>query len=80
MIVGFQGEPGAFSEEAAAALLGAHEMRGFVTFDALVEAVESGAVDCGLLPCENTIHGPVARSYDLLYAHPRVRITDETVH
>ncbi|MGC2244083.1 MAG: prephenate dehydratase domain-containing protein, partial [Candidatus Aquilonibacter sp.] len=80
MLVGFQGEPGAFSEEAAAGLFGAIESRGYPTFDALVDAVDAGEVPCGLLPCENSIHGPVTRAYDLLYAHPRVAIIDETVH
>jgi prephenate dehydratase len=80
MIVGFQGEPGAFSEEAATALFGGIDARGFSTFDALVDAVDDGAIPVGLLPCENSIHGPVTRAYDLLYAHPHVRIVDETVH
>ncbi len=80
MIVGFQGEPGAFSEEAAGALFGAIDARGYPTFDALVEAVDAGEIPYGLLPCENTIHGPVTRAYDLLYLHPRVRIVDEAVH
>lgn len=80
MLVGFQGEPGAFSEEAAAGLFGAVESRGYPTFDALVEAVDAGEVPYGLLPCENSIHGPVTRAYDLLYTHPHVRIIDETVH
>ena len=80
MLVGFQGEPGAFSEEAAARLFGAVESRGYLTFDALVEAVDTGEIPVGLLPCENSIHGPVTRAYDLLYTHPRLRIVDETVH
>jgi len=80
MIVGFQGEAGAFSEEAAGALFDPVETRGYLTFDALVEAVEHGEVPAGLLPCENSIHGPVTRAYDLLYMYPRVRIIDETVH
>jgi 3-deoxy-7-phosphoheptulonate synthase len=80
MIVGYQGEPGAFSEEAAAQLFGAIEARGYASFDLLVDAVDAGCVTYGLLPCENSIHGPVARAYDLLYAHPRVRIVDETVY
>ncbi len=80
MAGGFQGEPGAFSEEAAAELLGKRETRGYATFDALAAAVDVRDVACGLFPCENSIHGAVARSYDLLYAHPRLRVTDETIH
>jgi prephenate dehydratase len=80
MIVGFQGEPGAFSEEAATGLFGAVETSGYANFDALVEAVDRAEIPLGLLPCENSIHGPVTRAYDLLYAHPQVRIVDETVH
>ena len=79
-MVGFQGETGAFSEEAALLLLGAVETRGFRTFDALVEAVAAQHVTYGLLPCENTITGSIARAYDLLSAHPTVRIVDETTH
>ena len=79
MLVGFQGEAGAFSEEAAAQLLGDVQTRGFTTFDALVDAVDACGVDSGLLPCENSIHGAIPRAYDVLYAHPRVRIVDETV-
>lgn len=80
MIVGFQGEAGAFSEEAALALLGDCETRGFTTFDDLVHAVEDGTIPLGLLPCENSIYGSITRSYDLLWAAPEVRIVDETTH
>lgn len=78
--VGFQGERGAFSEEAARALFGETAVRGFRTFDLVIEAVRKGEVDVGLLPCENTIAGSVARAYDLLYAHPELSIVDETTH
>jgi prephenate dehydratase len=78
--VGFQGEPGAFSEEAALALLGEVQPEGFVNFDALVEAVDAGRVTYGLLPVENSIYGQIARSYDLLWLHPQVHIVDETLH
>jgi prephenate dehydratase len=80
MIVGFQGEPGAFSEEAADALFPDAQMRGYPSFETLIDAVDTGEIPLGLLPCENSIHGPVARAYDLLYTHPRVRIVDETTH
>jgi prephenate dehydratase len=80
MTVGYQGEPGAFSEAAALELLGNVATRGYADFDALVAAVDAGEVERALLPCENSIHGSIARSYDLLYAYPGVRIVDETTH
>ena len=80
MRVGYQGEPGAFSEEAIVALFGEVPAQGFFDFDALVDAVDRGAVDVGLLPCENSLFGSIARSYDLLFEHPGVTIAAETVH
>lgn len=79
--IGFQGEAGAFSEQAARELFGEHiSTRGYLDFDALVQAVDRREVEFGLLPCENTIYGPIARAYDLLLQYPLVRIVDETSH
>jgi chorismate mutase/prephenate dehydratase len=79
--IGFQGEPGAFSDQAARALFGEQiAASGYVDFDALVRAVDAGDVAFGLLPCENTIYGPIARAYDLLLRYPAVAIVDETSH
>src|SRR5215469_9062651 len=80
MNVGFQGEPGAFSEEAILALLGRVETRGYRTFDELVAAVDKGEVSHGLLPCENTIAGPITRAYDSLAKYPSIHIVDQTIH
>jgi prephenate dehydratase len=81
MIVAFQGEAGAFSDEAARALFGEDVVtRGYASFGALVEAVAHHDARFGLLPCENTIHGSIARAYDLLYEHESVKIVDETTH
>lgn len=80
MTAGFQGEPGAFSEEAVLQLLGPVQTRGYRTFDDLVRAVAVHDVDYGLLPCENTITGPIARAYDVLAAYREVAIVDETTH
>jgi prephenate dehydratase len=68
--VAFQGERGAFSEEAARRMFG----RGVVTlprrsFDDMFMAVISGAADCAMAPIENTLAGPVIRNYDLLLEH-----------
>lgn len=80
MIAGFQGEPGAFSEEAVLLRLGPVETRGYRTFDDLMRAVASNEVDYGLMPCENTIAGPIARTYDLLAQYDNVRIIGQTTH
>jgi prephenate dehydratase len=77
--VGFQGEPGAFSDEAAHELIAQAQTRGYRTFDDLVAAVDTGEVAFALLPVENSIYGAIARSYDLLWEYPALRIVDEIV-
>jgi chorismate mutase/prephenate dehydratase len=65
--VAFQGECGAFSEEAAVELLG--EGIEFVprpTFESLFAAVDEGAADSLIVPLENSLMGSVYRCYDLL--------------
>ncbi|HEX8146774.1 MAG TPA: prephenate dehydratase [Pyrinomonadaceae bacterium] len=77
--VAFQGERGAFSEEAAVKLLGegAHLVPR-PTFESLFEAVGEGAADLALAPVENTLAGSVHRVYDLLLDSP-LHITAEVV-
>jgi prephenate dehydratase len=77
--VGFQGEPGAFSDEAARLLVADTQTLGYRTFDELIAGVDRGAVDFALLPVENSIYGAIARSYDLLWEFPALRIVDEIV-
>lgn len=65
--VAFQGERGAFSEEAAVKLLGEKiQLVPRPTFEALFAAVDEGAADYALAPIENSLVGSVHRSYDLL--------------
>ncbi|HET9983795.1 MAG TPA: prephenate dehydratase domain-containing protein [Longimicrobiales bacterium] len=65
--VAFQGEAGAFSEEAVAACFGeAAEAVPCREFRDVGAAVVSGAVDFGLLPIENTLAGGVTGAYDVL--------------
>ncbi|HVB99680.1 MAG TPA: prephenate dehydratase [Candidatus Dormibacteraeota bacterium] len=65
--VAFQGERGAFSEEAAIRLLGENiELVPRPTFDALFSAVREGVADYALAPIENTLAGSVVLSMDLL--------------
>jgi prephenate dehydratase len=67
--VAFQGERGAFSEEAAVALLGEQiELVPRPTFEALFTAIIDGAADYILAPVENSLAGSVYQNYDLLLA------------
>lgn len=76
--LGYQGEPGAFSEQAAKELLPQAQTHGFLNFDALIEAVDTAKITYALLPIENSIYGAIARSYDLLWSHKNLHVIDET--
>ena len=78
MLIAYQGESGAFSEEAAHQLVPRAETRGFGTFD---EAFDAGLSSNAavLLPVENSISGAVPRVYDLLWGEPRAQVVDEIV-
>jgi prephenate dehydratase len=65
--VAFQGERGAFSEEAAVKLLGEQIVAvPQPTFDATFAAVGRGVADYVLSPIENSLAGSVHRAFDLL--------------
>lgn len=65
--VAFQGERGAFSEEAALKLLGNEiELVPQRTFAALYSSIDKGDADYVLAPVSNTIAGPVEASVELL--------------
>lgn len=78
--VAFQGEAGAFSEEAIVQLWGAEaEPVPMRTFADVMDAAETGTVDYGLLPIESTLMGGVDSAYDLLAMHDGLLIAAETV-
>ena len=65
--VAFQGERGAFSEEAAVKLLGEEiQLVPRPTFEALYASIQDSFADLILAPIENSLAGSVHRSYDLL--------------
>ena len=79
MRVAFQGEPGAYSEEAIRLFEGSNvERLPRKTFQAVFEAVSSRAAPSGVIPIENSIAGPVIENQDLLLQHP-LSVTGETV-
>ncbi|GAC1444473.1 MAG: prephenate dehydratase [Vulcanimicrobiaceae bacterium] len=78
--VAFQGEAGAFSDDAARTLVDDAETVGYGTFDDAVAAVQRGEATYALMPVENSISGSVPRVYDLLWSDARLSIVDEIVY
>ena len=69
-IVAFQGEPGAYSEEAVRQQFGAEvQTLPCQAFEHIFEAVDSGRADFGAVPVENSTAGSINKSFDLLLEH-----------
>jgi len=74
----FQGEPGAFSQEAVRQLLGDRaEVAPLPRFDDVFRALADAKVDAAVVPIENTLAGSVHENYDHLLEYD-VRIVAET--
>ncbi|HKL89047.1 MAG TPA: prephenate dehydratase domain-containing protein, partial [Salinibacter sp.] len=67
--VAFQGEPGAYSEEAVEQVFDDPETVPCAAFEDVFEAVETGRVDRGVIPIENAVFGSVRVNYDHLRTH-----------
>src|SRR5271169_1751178 len=82
--IAFQGERGAFSEEAAVKLLGEDiQLVPRATFEALYSSLQDSLADCILAPIENSLAGSVYRSYDLLIAsglHIQAEVVMKVIH
>jgi prephenate dehydratase len=78
MKIAFQGELGAFSQQAIRQLLGPRaEPAPYQRFDEVFAALRGEKVDAAVLPIENTLHGSVHENYDLLLRYD-FEITAET--
>lgn len=76
--VGFQGELGAFSQEAVRQLLGERAaVVPFQRFEEVFRALDRGDTDASVIPIENTLAGSVHENYDHLL-HFDVKIVAET--
>jgi len=67
MVIAFQGEIGAYSEEAAFQFFGPSiQVKPCETLDDVFRTVEQGEVQFGVVPIENSLEGSISRAYDLL--------------
>lgn len=76
--VGFQGEPGAYSEDAVHRFFGPCDAEPLPTVRAVFEQAEIGALDFGVVPLENSQAGSINETYDLLVRHG-VKLVGEVV-
>ena len=75
----YQGEPGAYSEQAVFDLFGPQaQPQPRPTFEAVFDAVAAGECEVGVVPVENSLAGSVHRNYDLLMRHT-LNIVGETI-
>ncbi len=66
MKVAFQGEAGAFSEQAVFEYFGSVESTSCESFEAVFDAINSGKCEAGIIPIENSLAGSIHQNYDLL--------------
>jgi prephenate dehydratase len=69
MKVAYQGEPGAYSEEAGYEYFDSPQMIPQKSFGDVFSIVSSGKCDSGLIPIENSLAGSIHLNYDLLLRH-----------
>ena len=78
MKVAIQGEPGAFSHEAALKLVAGAEIVPCALSAEVFAALDAGAVDAAVIPIENSLAGSVLEHFDLLLKHD-VKVVEETL-
>ncbi|MEM1234505.1 MAG: prephenate dehydratase [Pseudomonadota bacterium] len=66
--IAFQGELGAYGHQACLTVRPGHEPLPCATFEAVIEAVSSGAAELAVVPVENSTYGRVADIHRLLPA------------
>src|SRR2546430_12878331 len=76
--IAFQGEPGAYSEEALFLLEPQAVSQPYREFRDVAEAVVERRADLGLLPIENSLVGSIATNFDLI-AESGLAIVGEVV-
>jgi prephenate dehydratase len=79
--VAFQGEPGAFSQQAIFQFLGRQaQALPCHRFEEVFAALEGGTAEAAAVAIENTLHGSVHENYDLLLKHDFEITAETSVH
>lgn len=81
MKVAFQGEPGAFSQQAIRQFFGESSAKPvpFHRFDQVFAALAAREVAAAAIPIENTLHGSILENYELLMKHDFVITAESNV-
>ncbi len=84
MKIGYQGVSGAYSEMAAESfskeLSKNVDLVGCKDFESIFEGVESGGLDFGVIPVENSLAGSIHKNFDLLGKHDLKVVGEAYVH
>ncbi len=78
LVIAYQGEPGAYSEEGAARLFPGGDYQPLSSIRKVFEAVEVGKANFGLVPMDNSQAGSINETYDLFLKHG-LHLVGETV-
>ena len=78
--VGYPGPRGSHSAAASALLAPpGSDTAPLPSFSAVVEAALEAEISLGVLPIENSLHGPVGETHDLLYEAPLSIVSEVTL-
>lgn len=80
-IVGYQGVPGAYGEEATYTYFKEEwsQIKAHESFEDVIEALLEGKIDYGVLPIENSSAGEILDTYDLIKNHNLYIIGEQSI-
>lgn len=77
IVAGYQGNPGAFGDQATREAFGDVKTKSYQSFADLLTAVQRGEIHAALVPSENTIAGRIATARQALAARPQLHVAGQ---